>query len=380
MHQREVPSQQDARQVQTTIAPVCHTRRATPRGLRYHGRRRRLRTLVCSLVAALASSSGAFCEEIHDAASRDQIQKVKALLRADPELVHARDRRGWTPLHYAAGWGRKEVAELLLANKADMNAQTERGWTPLDMAISLQEDSAISAEGKVLVSEIVALLRRYGSKESQSGELHRATFRADVGRLEALLKENPELVDKKDERGYTPLGTASFLGHRRVAELLISRGSDINAKIDSCETPLHLATLAGRKEVVELLLANKADVDAKVNSGWTPLWFAAFHGRKEIATLLLGSGADVNARDNIKWTPLHRAAEMGNKEMVELLLANGADANAMDGGVTALRLGLSAKEGCEREQGKEAASRRYDESIAVLRAHGAKALGAVIEE
>ena len=37
----------------------------------------------------------------------------------------------WTPLHLAASWGHKEIAELLIANGAYVNAKDKEGKTPL---------------------------------------------------------------------------------------------------------------------------------------------------------------------------------------------------------------------------------------------------------
>jgi 26S proteasome non-ATPase regulatory subunit 10 len=76
------------------------------------------------------------CGSIHDAASCGDRAKIKALLKNDPELVSSRDNGGRTPLHHAASWGYKDVAELLLTNKADINAKNNFGQTPLHEAAS----------------------------------------------------------------------------------------------------------------------------------------------------------------------------------------------------------------------------------------------------
>ena len=42
---------------------------------------------------------------------------LKVLVKHDPDLVFSKDDRGETPLHLAAEWSHKDVAEFLLANK-----------------------------------------------------------------------------------------------------------------------------------------------------------------------------------------------------------------------------------------------------------------------
>lgn len=44
------------------------------------------------------------------------------------------NRKGWTPLHYAASTGKLETAQMLLENDADVNAKAPDGTTPLMMA------------------------------------------------------------------------------------------------------------------------------------------------------------------------------------------------------------------------------------------------------
>jgi ankyrin repeat protein len=86
--------------------------------------------LVAVLLLVLTWSSLAFCGEIQDAIAKGDMEKVKKLIKDNPDLVFSKDENGWTPLHLAAH-GRKEMAELFLANKAEINAKDNNGSTPL---------------------------------------------------------------------------------------------------------------------------------------------------------------------------------------------------------------------------------------------------------
>jgi hypothetical protein len=87
------------------------------------------------MLIVLIWSSLAFCGEIHDAAWGGDLEKVKALLKKNPDLVFSKDDFGHTPLYLAAASGRKNVVELLLANKADVNVTNNNGETPLRKAV-----------------------------------------------------------------------------------------------------------------------------------------------------------------------------------------------------------------------------------------------------
>jgi len=75
-----------------------------------------------------------------------------------------------------------------------------------------------------------------------------------------------------------------------VAELLITKGADVNAKNKDGITPLHLAAAFGEKDVAEKLLARKAEVNARDNDGGTPLHYAVAQGREDVARLLRQHG------------------------------------------------------------------------------------------
>ena len=84
----------------------------------------------------LTWSSNAFCGNFDEAIRKNDVAKVKALLRADPGLATVKAWGDTTALHLAALEGRKEITEVLLAYKADVNAKSFDGSTPLSDAAS----------------------------------------------------------------------------------------------------------------------------------------------------------------------------------------------------------------------------------------------------
>ncbi len=113
---------------------------------------------------------------------------------------------------------------------------------------------------------------------------------------------------------------------KEIAELLISKGADVNAKNENGQTPLFDAAVAGHKEIVELLIANGANVNAKNDYGTTPL----HNSKKEIVELLIAKGADVNAKCKGGAPPLHIATTRADNETTEILISKGADVNVVD--------------------------------------------------
>src|SRR5271170_4190594 len=94
--------------------------------------RRSLRAAV--MLLALGWCAAASCGEIHEAAKKGDLEKVKALVSANHTLVSSKDDSGRTPLHWAAAGGYKELVQFLLDNKADPRAKDSNGETPLDLA------------------------------------------------------------------------------------------------------------------------------------------------------------------------------------------------------------------------------------------------------
>ena len=127
---------------------------------------------------------------IHKACENGNIKAVKRFL-ADGTNVNVKNDDGLTPLMEAAGWGEKEIAELLIAEGADVNAQCD-GISPLHSSVwrgdkeitelliakganvnSLNEDKGTpldllsSKELEGVTAEIAILLRKHGGKTGE---------------------------------------------------------------------------------------------------------------------------------------------------------------------------------------------------------------------
>ncbi|MFB8787332.1 MAG: ankyrin repeat domain-containing protein [Potamolinea sp.] len=147
-------------------------------------------------------------------------------------------------------------------------------------------------------------------------------------------------VNAKNKNGETPLHLARS---QEMVQLLIAKGADVNAKNKNGETPLRLALRINKQEIAQLLIANGADVNARDNYGETLLNLALLNNKQEIAQLLIANGADVNARDNYGSTLLNLALQSNKQKIAQLLIANGADVNAKDKyGETPLNLALQS--------------------------------------
>lgn len=166
--------------------------------------------------------------------------------------------------------------------------------------------------------------------EAGATQIHIAAQDGSVRRVRYLIGKDPDLAAALDDDKETPLHYAATNGHRAVAELLLEKGSDVNAAAGRF-TPLMLAVANGHKGVAELLLTQGAEVGTQEKkNGQAALCIAAAAGHADIARLLLDKGADVNARSRTQQTALMVAVIKGHKDVMDLLLSRGSDINAQD--------------------------------------------------
>src|SRR3989442_14763611 len=188
--------------------------------------------------------------EIFAALAGGDTERFKTLLEAHPDLVNARNGTGDSLLLTAVYTGRRDLFGVLLRKGA---------------GVSVFEAAALGLPDRVL------------------------------GHLES----DPSLVEAYSHDGWTPLHLASFFGHREVADLLLARGADVNARSRSTRfarenTPLHAPAANRHVAVAELLIDRGADVNARDGSGFTPLALAANNKNDLMVVVLLEKGAQIS--------------------------------------------------------------------------------------
>ncbi|KAK4204969.1 ankyrin repeat-containing domain protein [Triangularia verruculosa] len=143
-----------------------------------------------------------------------------------------------------------------------------------------------------------------------------------------------------DNLKYDMLGVAAGRGFYKLAEVLISLGSPLNAAyVYEHNSPLHHAAEAGHGDLVRLLMQQGADLEFRNADNHTALSLAA--RMKHIATIkqLHNQGADIDAISKCDYTPLIWAAERGHTQVIRTLLEAGANIEARTAfGQTALHL------------------------------------------
>ncbi|XP_078252093.1 poly [ADP-ribose] polymerase tankyrase-1 [Rhinoraja longicauda] len=292
--------------------------------------------------------------ELFEACRNGDVLRVKRLV--DSGNVNAKDMAGRksTPLHFAAGFGRKDVVEHLLQNGANVHARDDGGLIPLHNACSFGH------------AEVVSLLLCHGADSNARDNwnytpLHEAAIKGKIDVCIVLLQHgadpNIRNTDGKTAQDLSdPSAKAVLTGEYKKDELLEAARSGNEEKLmalltplnvnchasdgrktaephpislrcrnGNMSTPLHLAAGYNRVRIVQLLLQHGADVHAKDKGGLVPLHNACSYGHYEVTELLLKHGACVNAMDLWQFTPLHEAASKNRVEVCSLLLSHGAD-------------------------------------------------------
>jgi ankyrin repeat protein len=271
--------------------------------------------------------------DIFQAIGNGDIAYVKA--HATPENLQLRDRRGATPLMFAAAFGNLETVAFLLDRGAAVNAANDFGATALLWSARDPEKARLLVEHGADVNA--------RSKQGRTPLMLAASRPGGSATVSLLLSKGAD-PKVKDGKGYTALHLAATIGDAAIMRLLLARGADPNALNDKGESPLIAATRSHNAEAVRLLLQKDAKVNVANTSfntvrngeialiGIAPLHRAAAFGPIEMVRDLLKAGAKTDVRDSRGLTPLMFAvaADTANPEIVRALLQAGADVALKD--------------------------------------------------
>ncbi len=299
--------------------------------------------ILTAMLAGLPVTPGYGMQETTDIFDRtllifavinENIDAVKKLLESGADVNQA-DKRGDTPLHYAARNGFLKIAEILIAHNADVNAITRitRMIIPpqptdgkTQHRVELATDLYVAELNKH--PETVGISTKIDTKVSQAYDsggrtpLIFAAINGHVNVVDLLIRKRAN-VDQASTEGLTPLICAAM--NDRYA-MVVGRLLKAHAGIDQADiwgmTSLHYAAARGCSDIVRILLRYHADVNKADNWGMTPLHFAALNGHSNIVKMLLDAHANPNLKNNIGKTPLDCARKSKDKETIGLLISH----------------------------------------------------------
>uniref|UniRef100_A0A667WVU7 Poly [ADP-ribose] polymerase n=1 Tax=Myripristis murdjan TaxID=586833 RepID=A0A667WVU7_9TELE len=278
-------------------------------------------------------ANGAF-RELFEACRNGDVSRVKKLV--DTVNVNAKDMAGRksTPLHFAAGFGRKDVVDHLLQTGANVHARDDGGLIPLHNACSFGH------------SEVVSLLLCQGADSNARDNwnytpLHEAAIKGKIDVCIVLLQHgadpNIRNTDGKSALDLAePSAKAVLTGEYKKDELLEAARSGNEEKLMALLTPLNVNCHAsdGRKILCEsffaqhlLILYNRTSL---LTLFFQKLMTFAAKRRQPLRPLETTHGACVNAMDLWQFTPLHEAASKNRVEVCSLLLSHGADPSLLN--------------------------------------------------
>ncbi|MEX2139977.1 MAG: ankyrin repeat domain-containing protein [Pirellulales bacterium] len=253
------------------------------------------------LETALAGTRGVAPQgEVIAAAIRERSPaKVRSLLDASSNLLHAPDERTNQPIHWAVMTRQLDIIDELLARGADIEAQRSDGARPIQLAngdYMYRGWRDVPKDVETTPRQVIDHLRARGAY----CDICTAAFIGDLARVRELLDVDPSLVNRSSDYvtyyacSGTPLRNAAAAGHLEIVKLLLDRGANPNQPEEGIAPhghALYSAVYNGHYEIAELLLARGAFPNPEVESSADALSIAIMNSDTKMIDLLTSHGA-----------------------------------------------------------------------------------------
>ncbi len=213
-------------------------------------------------------------EPVAAAIRERNLNKVRTLLDASPDLLHAGDLRACQPIHWAVMTRQLDAIDELLKRGADINAKRADGARPIQLTngdYHYRGWRDVPKDVTTTPREVLDHLRKRGAHV----DICTAAFIGDLARVRELLDADPSLANlPSDYISYyassgAPLKNAALSGNIEIVKLLLERGADPNQPEEGIAPrghALHSAVVKGHIEIVKLLLAHGAHANVEIES------------------------------------------------------------------------------------------------------------------
>lgn len=286
---------------------------------------------------------------------QDNSNKLQELLREQPRLLTTPFESSQTLLTEAAGAGKHKAVQAILmqamlaSDIAIEDVVNYRSGSALAQAIQhghkdvakalLKHDAVASSNpeladavsrGRLDVAQSLVKLgpqnARLANTDPSLSEAHRAAVWGDANKLQALLRQNPELLNKRLGNHDTLLTAAASAGEYVSVQAILAHAllsgpesfaTILNHRNADDETALMLAIRAGALDVASALLKHNSIIEVNRPNwcGQAPLHLAAAQDSPAFAVALLNLvSIDPNPRYDEGNTPLHVAVAQGRSE------------------------------------------------------------------
>jgi ankyrin repeat protein len=245
-------------------------------------------SIVCLML--LLTVSGLRAGDIHEAAKAGDLNKVKALIEADPTLLDSKDDMDFTPLAFACMMRQLPVANFLIDKGANVNTRAKNGFTPFLFACN-------------------------GPGQDFDLIQHCIAHGADI--------------NLQTYSGQSALQLSASFGDLKIVKLLIDHGADLNARDIELGTVLHKTINTHQVEVAKLLIEKGAKINQKFSYGNTEIHLAALNGSSDLIRTLVNHGANINAVNDYNHTALYYATKHGYRGTADSLISLGANKNTI---------------------------------------------------
>ncbi|MCH8147617.1 MAG: ankyrin repeat domain-containing protein [Planctomycetes bacterium] len=185
--------------------------------------------IVRLLSAALDRGAPVLPQGVTIPESQD-LDQWREFLTADPARIRIRGTEGNTALHGAVARRNREFMAFLLDRGAEIDAVRDDGLRPIHLAIyrnmhwiTHRSDQSDRAD---LVRDLIAKGADY--------TITVAAAIGDVDRVRALLSQDPSLVNDPDTCRKRPLSCAAERGDIRMIEMLLAHGADLDLPEGMC--------------------------------------------------------------------------------------------------------------------------------------------------